>query len=163
MPFIFPWQNRLLWINLALTGSQTNPAWVTPICNIANKGGCFREKQRKSPCCIKPDKLNWCHGSQSAALTIDITHFSLALTTSPGALITACPRPQSTTFETSQSLTLSAALPLDQTHLQLGSSVKKAQESSICPSSSSALGTAACQLRITKIKITFYSYFYHLG
>ena len=135
---------------------------MTPICNIANKGGCFRGKQRKSPHRIKPDKLNWCHRLQSAALTIAITHFSLALT-SPGALITACPRPQSGTFETSQSLTLSTALPLDQTHLQLGSSVKKAQESSICPSSSSALGTAGCQRRITKIKMTFYSYFYPLG
>lgn len=84
-----------------------------------------KKKKRKSPHHIKPDKLNWCHGSQSAALTTAISHFSLALTTSPGALITACPQPQSGTFKTSQLLTLSTALPLDQTHLQVGSPVKK--------------------------------------
>lgn len=96
-----------------------------PICDIANKGRGFREKQRKSPLYIKPGKLNWCHGSQSVALTTTITHFSLALTTSPEALITVCPWPQSITFETSQSLTLSTAFPLDQTHLQPGSLVKR--------------------------------------
>lgn len=99
---IFLWQIILLWINFTLTGSQTNPAWVTPIGDTANEEGCFRGKQRKSPCHITPDKLDWCRGLQSAVLTIAITHFSLALTTSPGALITACPWLQSITSETSQ-------------------------------------------------------------
>lgn len=142
---------------------------MTPICHLANKGGCFREKRRKSPRRTKPDKLHWCHGSQSAALTTAITHFSPALTTSPGALITACPGPRSSTFETSQSLTLSTALPLDHTHIQLGSMVKKKPRRvasilhlPIFPSSS-ALGAAGCQHQITKIKKTFYSYFHPLG